>query len=276
MRKLSLFLLAAAALFAQTTAFAQDDAPKDAEGCKDFPLISRFPGSIVNSCDHKEFDTYSMPVLLDKDGQPVEKAFEGEFWFWDMRPRDGISDLQIYRNFFAAMKNAGWAFDYQGSPSRLTAHKGGYQIDLQSAGTYYYLYVVKVGTMTQEVTADAASMGAEIDKSGHVAVYGINFETGKAAILPESEPVLAEVQKLLETRPDLKLRIEGHTDNTGSQTVNQTLSQKRAGAVAAWLVAHGIDADRLTSKGFADTKPVADNSTEEGRAKNRRVELVKQ
>jgi OmpA-OmpF porin, OOP family len=269
MRTIALVMFAMSAL-------AQDEPRKDAEGCKDFPLISRFPGSTINSCEHKEFDSYSMPISLSKEGEPVEKAFEGEVWSWDMGTREGLSELQIYRNFFNALKGSGWAFDFQGSPDRLTAHKGGYQIDLQSKGTYYYLYVVKLMAMKQEVTADATAMGAAIDSTGRVAVYGINFETGKTAILPESEPVLAEVQKLLEGRPDLKLRIEGHTDNTGSRAVNQPLSQKRAAAVAAWLVAHGIDADRLTSQGFADTKPVADNATEEGRAKNRRVELVKQ
>jgi outer membrane protein OmpA-like peptidoglycan-associated protein len=275
MRRIALFVLAAATLCGPAL-FAQDEDRQDAEGCKDFPLISRFPGSKINGCDHKEFDSYSMPVARDKDNYAVEKAFEGEYWTWDMGTREGLSQLQIYRNFFDAMKSSGWIFDYQDSPGRFTAHKGGYQVDLQSSGTYYYLTVVKPGKMNQEVTADATSMGAEIDKSGHVAVYGINFETGKAAILPESEPVLAEVQKLLESRPDLKLRIEGHTDNTGSQGVNQTLSEKRAAAVAGWLIAHGIDGGRLTSKGFADTKPVADNNTEDGRAKNRRVELVKQ
>jgi OmpA-OmpF porin, OOP family len=257
-------------------AFAQDEPRKDAEGCKDFPLISRFPGSIINSCEHHEFDSYSMPVSRGKDGETVEKAFAGEYWSWDIATREGTSELQIYRNFFNAMKSSAWIFDFQASPDRLTAHKGDFQIDLQSKGTYYYLYAVKVMAMKQEVTADATAMAAAIDTSGRVAVYGINFATAKAAILPESEPVLAEVQKLLEARPDLKLRIEGHTDNTGSREVNQPLSQKRAAAVAAWLVAHGIDADRLTSQGFADTKPVADNATDEGRTKNRRVELVKQ
>jgi OOP family OmpA-OmpF porin len=262
-------------LFAALT-FAQDEPRKDAEGCKDFPQISRFPGSVINGCEHNQFDSYTMPVSSNKDGEVAEKAFEGEVWFWDMLTREGTSELQIYRNYFNAAKSAGWTMDFQSSPDRFTAHKGDFRLDLESKGNFYYLHVVKVGTMKQEVTADATAMGEAIDKSGRVAVYGINFDTGKTAILPESEPVLAEVQKLLEARAELKLRIEGHTDNVGTRAVNQPLSQKRAGAVVAWLVSHGIDSDRLTSQGFADTKPVADNGTEEGRAKNRRVELVKQ
>jgi outer membrane protein OmpA-like peptidoglycan-associated protein len=256
-------------------AVAQDER-KDAENCKDFPLISRYPGSIINSCEHKEFDSYSMPASRNKDGDPVDKAFEGEVWSWDVATREGLSALQVYRNFLNALKAAHWTIDYEESPDRFTAHKGEYQIDLQSRGEYYYLYAVKVGQMKQELTADATALGAAIDQSGRVAVYGIEFDTAKAAILPASEPVLAEVLKLMESRPDLKLRVEGHTDNVGTAASNQALSQKRAAAVAAWLVAHGVDGDRLTSAGFGSTKPTADNSTEEGRAKNRRVELAKQ
>lgn len=268
MRTIVLLLFAA-------VVFAQDEPRVDAEGCKDFPLVKRFPGSTINSCEHKEFDSYAMPVTRDSDGGAVEKPFEGEYWSWDVGTREGTSELQVYRNFLDALKTAGWAVDYQDSPNRFTAHKGGFQLDLQSNGSYYYMHVVKVGTMKQEVTADSAALASEIDKSGHVAVYGVNFDRGKASILPESEPVLAEVQKLLEARPDLKVRIEGHTDNSGSPAVNQPLSQKRAAAVMGWLIAKGIDPDRLTAQGYGDSKPIADNSTSEGRAKNRRVELVK-
>src|SRR6185295_3597345 len=110
---------------------------------------------------------------------------------------------------------------------------------------------------------------------GRVAVYGIQFDTGKATIKAESEAVLNEIDKLLLARADLKLNIEGHTDNVGAKAANLTLSGQRATAVQAWLGAHGIEAARLTVRGFGDSKPVADNSSDEGRAKNRRVELVK-
>ena len=88
--------------------------------------------------------------------------------------------------------------------------------------------------------------------------------------------MLAELQKLLTTQPDWKLKIEGHTDSTGTKAGNQTLSQQRAASVVAWLVKNGVAASRLTAAGLGDTKPIADNSTPEGRARNRRVELVKQ
>jgi len=129
--------------------------------------------------------------------------------------------------------------------------------------------------MAQEVTADASSLNDEINKTGHVAVYGIHFDTGKSAILPESEDSLKQILALLTQNAALKIRVEGHTDNQGTPAANQTLSEKRAQAVMGWLIANGVDAVRLTAKGLGQTDPVADNSTDDGRAKNRRVELVK-
>ena len=107
-------------------------------------------------------------------------------------------------------------------------------------------------------------------------MYGIHFDTGKATIQADSESILGEIVKLLQQNPDLKLRVEGHTDNQGSAPANLALSQKRAQVVVSWLLAHDVDATRLTAKGLGQTKPVADNTTEDGRAKNHRVELVKQ
>jgi len=87
--------------------------------------------------------------------------------------------------------------------------------------------------------------------------------------------VLNQVQAMLQANPGLQLTIEGHTDSIGQAAYNQKLSADRAEAVKAWLAAHGVDATRLSGAGFGDAKPVADNATEEGRAQNRRVELVR-
>ena len=139
----------------------------------------------------------------------------------------------------------------------------------------YTQTAVLMKAMEQEMEATAEGLGSEIDKSGRVAVYGIQFDSGKATIKPESEAVLNEIGKLLLARADLKLNIEGHTDNVGGKAANLTLSAQRATAVQVWLGAHGTEKARLTVQGFGDSKPVADNSSDEGRAKNRRVELVK-
>lgn len=136
----------------------------------------------------------------------------------------------------------------------------------------YTLTVVRSTEMAQEMSSGWAE---EIDRSGRVAVYGIEFDPGKATIRGEAEPVLQEIVTLLESQPSLRLRVEGHTDNTGSAEANQKLSEQRAKAVVDWLTKNGITSGRLVSSGEGSSYPVADNRTEEGRAKNRRVELVK-
>jgi OOP family OmpA-OmpF porin len=127
------------------------------------------------------------------------------------------------------------------------------------------------------VTVDAAAMAKGIASEGHVALYGIYFDTNKADLKPESTAALVEIAKLLKTDPSLKLLVVGHTDSVGGYDPNMALSDRRAAAVLQELTSkHGIAAARLRSVGVGMAAPVASNDTDEGRAKNRRVELVKQ
>lgn len=139
-----------------------------------------------------------------------------------------------------------------------------------------FLTVLEKEGMKQSVGfLDASAMKKALDSTGHVALY-INFDIDKATLRPDSEPVISEINKLLSADSGLKLSIEGHTDNTGSAEHNRSLSTARARSVLGALVGLGIDPGRLSSKGFGPDKPVASNTSEEGRAANRRVELVKQ
>jgi outer membrane protein OmpA-like peptidoglycan-associated protein len=140
---------------------------------------------------------------------------------------------------------------------------------------HYYLTVVERKSL--EVKASmlpAEEMKKELDAKGHVALY-INFDFNRADIKPESQPIIDEVTKLLNTNPDLKLAVEGHTDNVGTPNYNRQLSEARARSVVSALTTRGIGGQRLKSAGYGQDKPIADNGSEEGRAKNRRVELVK-
>jgi OmpA-OmpF porin, OOP family len=112
------------------------------------------------------------------------------------------------------------------------------------------------------------------EKDGFIAL-DIHFDTGKAEILPESRPIIDEIVSLMKKRPNLRVGVEGHTDNTGNPAANKTLSIARAKAVAAAIADAGINSNRLDPVGYGQERPIADNRTEEGRAKNRRVELVK-
>jgi len=150
-------------------------------------------------------------------------------------------------------------------------------VDVNSGATYYILWIVEKEGMKQEVVADAAAMGNDIRSTGHVSVYGIYFDTGKSTIKPESDAAIAEIAKLLKSDGALKIYVVGHTDNVGSFDSNMKLSKDRAEAVAKDLVSkHGIAAGRLKAYGVSSLSPVASNSTEDGKAKNRRVELVAQ
>ena len=209
----------------------------------------------------------------DKEGTPQQKIVEGEVHTWVYRGREGLSELQIFRNFENAIKRQGFTIDYEGSPTDITAHKGNTWYGLHASGSDYDQTIVIQKAMEQEVTA--SDLIDELNKSGHVAVYGIHFDAGKATIQADSEAILQQIVALMQQNPTLKLMVAGHTDNVGAAAANQTLSEKRGQSVAAWLTSHGIAASRLTSAGFGATRPVADNNSEDGRAKNRRVELVK-
>ncbi|HAT30752.1 MAG TPA: hypothetical protein DCW29_07835, partial [Janthinobacterium sp.] len=122
------------------------------------------------------------------------------------------------------------------------------------------------------ITAD--TLAKTLQPQGHVALY-LSFDTDRDVLRADSAPVLDEVVKLLRANTSLQLNVEGHTDNVGDAAHNQTLSTERAKAVVAALTAKQIDAGRLRAAGFGATRPVSDNDSEAGRAKNRRVELVR-
>lgn len=133
------------------------------------------------------------------------------------------------------------------------------------------------GMDTDMVTVDAEAMAKGIDATGHIAIYGVYFDTNSAEIKAESAPTLKEISKLLNDRSSLKLLVVGHTDNQGEYDYNMGLSGRRAEAVARALTGqNSIDETRLRAAGVGYLAPVASNDTEAGRKKNRRVELVKQ
>jgi OOP family OmpA-OmpF porin len=139
----------------------------------------------------------------------------------------------------------------------------------------YFLTVVE--TKALDVKAQllpAEEMKKELDAKGHVALY-INFDFDKADIKPDSQPIIDQIVKLLKNNPDLNLTVEGHTDNVGQAPYNKKLSEARARSVVGALAAQGIEVRRLKAVGYGPDKPIADNSTDSGRAQNRRVELVK-
>jgi OOP family OmpA-OmpF porin len=275
---MKLFVLISVAVLAASPAFAQ----KDRAGCTDHPLFpTRMPGYFIENCKAEEFGFYEFFTR-----KPPKRRAEGKHTFITYAISPGAtqaSALAVVRNYEAALQkigateittdqNATWWVNAKvakaGQEAWAEAQKGNGKI---------WIHVVEVKAMQQYVTADAAALGSDIKSTGHVAVYGINFDTNKAVVRPDSKAALDEIGKLLKGDPALKLKVVGHTDMVGTIEANMTLSQARAEAVVQALVSqYGIAAARLKGYGVGPLAPVASNDNDEGRAKNRRVELVKE
>jgi outer membrane protein OmpA-like peptidoglycan-associated protein len=156
------------------------------------------------------------------------------------------------------MKNGGttWAF--------VSAGEGSYNI-----------HIIEEAGFKKQLRFGAEEMKSALDEEGHIAVYGISFDVDKDNLKLGAEKVLIEMVRLMKTNPGLKIEIQGHTDNTGSAEHNLDLSKRRAETVKNFLLTYGIQSSRMIPKGYGMEKPVDTNDTEEGRAMNRRVELVK-
>ncbi len=251
----------------------------DGAGCSDHPLFSRMPSYLIQRCETRAFDQHSF-----WDAKRAEVKVEGKLYEIRYARVPGSADvtrLQIQRNYQAAISKIGGSHlstdDDGNSYLRLT--KDGKELWVHVAAYIpdeWMLTIVEREAMKQDVVADAAALAGGLRGEGHVAVYGLLFDTGKAELKPASDAALVEVAKLLKADMGLRLHVVGHTDNVGEFEANQKLSQARAAAVVAALVGkHGIAAARLQAHGVGSLAPVASNDSEAGRAKNRRVELVK-
>jgi len=131
-------------------------------------------------------------------------------------------------------------------------------------------YSIRVADATMGQNQLAADLGARC----HLALTGVLFDFNKSTLKPESDAVLRQVAALMTQDPTLKLEIQGHTDNVGSDAYNQPLSEARARSVVTWLTRQNVVPARLTARGYGKTRPIAANATDEGRAQNRRVEIA--
>jgi outer membrane protein OmpA-like peptidoglycan-associated protein len=191
-------------------------------------------------------------------------------WTCERREACGSSDFRATNGM-----NVGVAGDLRYLAARQVAGGATTTVAVAVNPQRSFVDVVETAAMdTGMVSAEA--LGDGLDASGAVVLEGLYFATGSADLLPASDAAIAAAATLLQARPDLRLDIQGHTDNVGNDATNLTLSRRRAQAVADALVkSHGIDRARLGVRGFGASRPVADNATDAGRAQNRRVELVR-
>lgn len=260
--------------------FATLGTAQDAEGCKDHPLLSRMPGFVIQRCKTETFGAHEFLT-----GKGKKTTVEGRFTEILYAKEEGAAEpsrVQLQRNVENAITKIGGTVTGKDDDGQLylKVAKDGREVwaHLDAYVTFQYrLMIIEKEAMKQEVVASAAALGAGIKSEGRIAVYGITFDTGKADLKPESESTLVEIAKLLKAQPSLKLHVVGHTDNVAGIDLNLRLSQARAEAVVhALATKHAIAPVRLRPQGVGPVCPVASNDTEEGRAKNRRVELVKQ
>ena len=258
----------------------------DVAGGADHPAVPRFPGFYLDDFAAQTFNRHEFITGANaRTGDLVITPKEGKYLKNTYFLKEGArnpSVIEVIRNYENAFRRAGgtmlWSSldDYKATYRQKDgAGERWVEIELNSRADWIRMTVIDVSAMEQKVEVSADEMLEALNRDGFIALRGILFDSGKDAVKPESEPLLREVLGLLNGTPALRISIDGHTDNVGNSPANLALSKRRAEAVRNWLVGQGVSAARLTAQGFGDTRPVADNRTEEGRARNRRVELVK-
>lgn len=250
--------------------------------CNPHPLFNILPNHSISGCEEKEFDKMKME-FTDKDGTWIhyEKAgyflktyysFDGD---WEKRP----SNAMIFQNYIQAVASkGGTVINESKSVVLLTLKSGGdtwwIQIQSDQSGTFS-VSTVKEESMHQYIVLSAEDIAKEMKANGKATFYGIFFDTDKSDIKPESKETLEQMAKYLQTNPQINVFIVGHTDNIGAFEHNQQLSEKRAEAVVNYLIEnYQIAASRLKGYGVSSLSPVSANTSEEGKSKNRRVEMV--
>jgi OmpA-OmpF porin, OOP family len=230
----------------------------------DFPYLAPLPGSKSHGGGADTTTPFRAPT---PGSDQMEVVANGTLYRNYDFPE--ISNALLSTAYRDAFTRGGWAIVQQ-SPGVIRAHyaKNGRNIWAMVSPNGPGMYTINVAD------AGALDLRATLAKACHVAIYGVLFDFNKSTLQPASDAALQPAANVMAAVKTLKLEVQGHTDNVGNDAYNQTLSEARAKAVVTWLTQHGVAADRLSAKGYGKTKPVADNGSDEGRAKNRRVEIA--
>jgi outer membrane protein OmpA-like peptidoglycan-associated protein len=234
----------------------------------DFPYLSPLPGSRLTASGA---DASPMAVTLEgsEDVQIVAPSSMHKDY-----TVSGVSNVQFVDVYRDALTTAGWKVLLQSQG----LHQGDAVIlahyDRNGRNLWAYLHHGGEEYTMQVGDASVIDLGAQLARDCHAALYGVLFDFNKSTLKPESEAALTQARDALKAHPGLEIEVQGHTDNVGGDDYNRKLSEARAASVMQWLIAHGVSAAQLTSKGYGRSKPVASNDSDQGRARNRRVELA--
>lgn len=241
----------------------------------DFPYLRKPDGASLSGSDRID---EPLDVTPPGDREPV--LVGQSYRVKRYAPPPGLSKLEFEAQYRAALEKAGWTLQ----PWPAGQKNGDGRVVARYAANGRHLWVElgrgnddgDTGLSFKVADPGAEDWGSRLDQQCRLPLYGVQFDFDKATLRPDSGPVLDKALAVLKARPAVKVAVHGHTDNVGTDAHNQALSAARAQAVRQWLAEHGIEAARLASQGFGKTQPVADNATDAGRARNRRVELVRE
>jgi len=266
--------------FGSLGSFAQTDI----EHSKDYSTLNRLSNYFIVKYSEKEFDSHSFYYEKSKHIHEGKKyIIEYRHEQWEDASFNFPTRLQILRNYSNAIEKAGGRILFE----RYNSEHGYYSFKTAEgkviwvqvkvlSGKVYRLIIIEEEQMNQELEIDADLIKNSIELEGKIALYGIHFDLGKSIVKEESEPTLIQIAAYLKANPNINCWVVGHTDSDGSFELNSKLSLDRASAIKKVLQEkHGVRSERLFAEGVGPLAPIATNSTEEGKAMNRRVELVK-
>jgi OmpA-OmpF porin, OOP family len=273
-----------------TIIFVAKAHPAFSQEVTEHPLIRPFPGSTFDERRSEQFDfgeyefrTGTPPRdYTTKTVRGVKRVLRYFLYNADGTPNRAVSQVEYFENYKAAALERGgsikWEDRHYGLVFTIPRENGGVTwchvvVSVSAARTN--LTIIDEKPLVTSLEFTPAQMMLVLNTDGSIALYGIQFEFDKATLQQASAKQLQDVLTLLYTYPDLKLEIQGHTDSDGSADYNLQLSQQRAESVRQYLLLFGIDPSRLQAKGYGESMPVAPNDSDENKAKNRRVELVR-
>jgi outer membrane protein OmpA-like peptidoglycan-associated protein len=255
----------------------------------DYAPLGHMPHAVARTPVKTNYDEVAFRVQSGNATQNVKVRgyhYKLTYDFSNYRQGPYTSGLEAQQNYRAALKDMGADILFAGGDddphtvARFDNKGKTVWMDIDSNGAAGVIASITVDVIEEKPLQmtikppQAGEMKTTLDHDGKITLY-VNFDFNKATLKPDAQPVIAQVAALMKANPDLKFSVEGHTDNIGQHDYNLKLSKDRAASVVAALVAQSIAPARLSSTGYGPDKPIAPNDTDEGRAKNRRVELVK-
>ena len=248
----------------------------------DHPVIKPMPGAqlVDTQSRYEDFGEYRSFYTMD-GRRRVGVTKRGRHWRLRYLFKAGgkvdksVSAVEIIANYKAAALAKGAEIKYE-ARNMLTfvLPRSQTWVSVHGGRGSYWLHIVEERALQQKLTFGVEQIRSALDREGQIALYGISFDVDKATLQLGAEKVLVEIVKLLKAS-NVRVEVQGHTDNSGSPKHNLNLSRRRAETVRSFLMTYGVAKAQIVPKGYGQTKPIASNDDEAGRAKNRRVVLVK-